>query len=467
MPWYGWCGAASGAAAVGLWAAPQTLEPTVSGAVTHWGGWTLETTFVGVVLVAALATFRVVEVLYRAKDAPALRALPLSGVAVGLDRLRTCVAETLLGNLLVGVFVAVPALVAEAWPALAASLVLLAAATVVTPLIAFGVVVSAGVASAVPRSAAGRAVASGGPASADAAHHFAPGAAFGAVAALLLLAKLGAEDPLRVSSAVSYGFSKAAAFGLSLPVLASVALGGYALRGYGRHHDALQARFVDAEAHRVDTGYAYFTEGPLALSPLERRLGLPDALLYRKDRLQLARSKPFLRVGSYAIAALALVVGWAGSSAVSASGLGLALVVWLAVMVAPYRRLASLHGEEEYGFADMLAPADARLRSRRWAAAIETSIHAVPLALAGLALGLAGAATLAGIVVAGAAALIAAGRVSRGTWPMLAAAVGGGAAGLAGNVGALGPLAVAGLCVLIAVLALASDRRPPAPATAS
>ncbi len=393
-----------GVAVLGTLAAPGEIAPATHGGVTHWGGWVLESAFNGCVLVAAFTTFRVLEVLYRTHDAAALRMLPLAGGAVGLDRLRTCVFEALAGNALVLAFVAPAAFRPGGLAPFLCTALFGIVATLVVPLVGFAVVVGAGVATVASSPDARRG------ASTDAAAHFAPGAAFGAASALLLLAKLGAEDPLRSAGAALTGtgaveITRATMFGLGVPLVVAIGLGLYALRAYATSHDALQARFLDAESHRIDTGYAYFQEGPQPLSKVERWLGDAGALLYRKDRLQLARSTPFLRVGTWLIAAIALFVGWAGRDSLSGTGLGLALGAWLAVVVSPYRRLLQLHGEERFGFADMLAPAQTRQSARVLATASELGRHATPLLLVGIGMGVQSALQIAAYVVVTGAAL--------------------------------------------------------------
>ena len=385
--------------ALGALFAPHTVAPERVGNVMHWGGWPLESAFSAMVLVAALMTFRVVENLYRAHDAAALRPLPLSGLAFALDRLRISCSEGALAALVIAAFI-VPA--ASRDGGLVSTLAALGFITLtgpLLPLLAFAVVVRSGTAAlagADERSA-----------STSGLYHLAPGVAFGVCAGVLLLMKLGFEEPLRVASE-GQGARLTRAFwvAVGLPVAGILALGVSSLRAYSRRHDSLQAHFVDAENALVRAGGAELGGSGAAESRVERALGGPAALLYRKDRLQLVRGAAFLRAGTWFITGLAVFVGWASGGTFSALATGMCLATWLVVVVSPHRRAVALPGESPYGLADMLCDAPIRRRARRAASAAETWGHTLPLLGGGIGFGLAGAMVIAAIVGSAAAGLV-------------------------------------------------------------
>lgn len=392
-------------AAVGTLLAPQELAPTRAGNVTHWGGWALESAFAGMVLAAALVTFRAHEILFRSHDAGALRVLPLSPGAVAADRLRVTLSDSLFAGLIVASFVA-PALLRPGGELAVASLAFVVVSAACAAFIGFGTIAGAAAATAESGVARSR------PASSAAAFHMGPGVAFGACAACFLLLKLGFEEPLRqLDGSGAPTMTRAGWLAIGLSIGGAAATGAWGFARYAPRHDEIQALFLDAESHRVDNGYAHFAGEDSAGGVVQRRLGPVTGALYAKDRMQLARSAPFVRAGTWLVLALGLLVGWAAASAASPALLGLASAGWAVFAVAPYRRAGRLPGESRFGLADMLADVRQRTAARRAAAGAELARHALPLTACGLGLGLHGALAAASYVAAGCASSALAARV--------------------------------------------------------
>ena len=378
--------AAALAAVAGALAGPDEIAPTQVGVVTHWGGWALETAFVGAVFVACVATFRVVELLFRAQDAPALRTLPLAGGAVARDRFLAVSKETWLGVGLVFAFLA-PVLLQSSVEYGLVTVAFLIASALLIPMVGYGVVVSAMVATVDADSIASK-LTGGTLDRRGAVHHLSPGVAFGAVASLLLLLKLGSEEPLRVwSEGGALTMTNAGWIGCGIPLLTAFVAAVVSVRDFSKNFHEVQASLFDAEVPPPDTGYEYF-QNAQRQGWLESQARPLVAALYRKDRLQVARSSPFLFPSTLFVAIIAGFSLWASAGTVVGPGtVGVMLGLWLVVVVAPSRRLARLPGEEEYGLAQMLAGDADRSAARRLAAATLVARHAVPLLVAGLVAG--------------------------------------------------------------------------------
>ena len=404
-------GAAVAAHLAGYFAGPAEVEPTQVGAVTHWGGWALESAFVGAVLVSCVVTFRVVELLFRADDAHALRTLPLHGRVVAQDRLRAATADAFVGVVVVALFLA-PACFRSPPMYGVITAAYLAFSALLVPAIGFGLIVAAIVGVVDPRSAAAR-LTGGTIGGRGAVHHLAPGLAFGAVASALLLLKLGTEEPLRVwSESGTAAMTNAGWIGVGTPLVLGAAVLAVGLSGFARNFHEVQAALHDAEVPPPDTGYEYFRNRTQA-DWIERRVPRLVAVLYRKDRLQMGRGAPFLFPSTVLVAIVGGFVLWASNGGVLASGAaGTMLGLWLVVVVAPHRRLRRLPGEESFGLADMLAGGDPRSAARRLAAARLALQHALPLLLTSLAAGREAGAVAAG-VLAGMAAIVVGLRGSR------------------------------------------------------
>ncbi len=383
---------AAAAAGIGALVGPSTVGPNDLGSVTHWGGWALETAFLGSVLVASVVTFRVVEILFRAQDAHALRMLPLSGPAVARDRFGLALRESLLGAAGVFCFVSVP--LAGSPPAYGVvTAAYLFCAALVVPLAGFGVIVSAMSATVDPTTLAAK-LTGGTVNGRGAVHHLSPGAAFGTIAGLLLLLKLGFEEPLRVFAEAGEASTTNAMFvGVGIPLCLAVATLIVGLLGFGKNFHEIQASLFDAEVPPPDTGYDYFAnaEGP---GRVQRSLRPIVAAFYRKDSLQASRSAPFLFPSTIVIAVIGGFALWA-SDFVAPFGVGMLLGFWLLLIVAPLRRIRRLPGEVDFGLADMLGSNEDREAARQAAAILLAARHTGPLLIAcvGAGAGAAGAAT--------------------------------------------------------------------------
>src|SRR5690606_21911192 len=91
-------------------------------------------------------------------------------------------------------------------------------------------------------------------------------------------------------------------------------------------------------------------------------------------------------------------VGWVARRHISPELLGLIGAAWVALFVAPGRRLAALPGEQAFGLADQVASARERALARRLAATRVLVEHSLPVLLVGLGLGVQGATQAASVV---------------------------------------------------------------------
>jgi hypothetical protein len=263
------------------------------------------------------------------------------------------------------------------------------AAALVVPMAGFGVIVSAMAATVDPTTLAAK-LTGGTVNGRGAVHHLSPGAAFGTIAGLLLLLKLGIEEPLRVFAESGQLQPTNAMFvGVGVPLIAAAGVLVVGLQGFGKNFHEIQASLFDAEVPPPDTGYDYFGNSERA-GRVEPLLRPKVAAFFRKDVLQARRSSPFLFPSTVVVAVIGAFGLWA-SELVSPFGVGGLMGLWLVLIVAPLRRLRALPGEVDFGLAHMLASSADRASSRRVAATMIAARHAVPLALACIGAGLAAA----------------------------------------------------------------------------
>jgi hypothetical protein len=382
-------GVVIGALAVGFLIGPRTLAATTSGAVTHWGGWPLETAFALAVLASAVLTFRVVEVLFRTDDAQALDMLPIPGAAYAADRLavllRDAGAAALFGTALLA-----PGLLRPGGDLAAVAIAYLAVACLVAVGSGFGVVTLAA-ASAQDGATGSRS---------GAVYHFAPGVAFGVTAALLLFLKLGFEQPFAdaARNVAVGGLSRAAQVALGVPLLAALALCAFGARAYSRVHHALQARFREADS--VTSGR--FAERSAAFAPGER-----DAvtLWTSATRAQLLRRHPLLLPSSWIAGVVGVMIAWGAGGEVPGTLMAAVGTVWLVWVVHPLRRWRRLADEGPYSLASTLPGGAARRTGGERASTAALSQHVWPLLLPAVAAGgVLPAAAYAAVVVAATAA---------------------------------------------------------------
>ncbi len=439
---------------------PSTVAPSAAQSATQWGGWAMEASFGISVVAAAWLTFRAMELLYRVEDARALNALPLDGGALARERLGRLGGQALLVGVAAAAFVA-PALARGpiVYGALACALAV--ASSLIAASLSFGITVLAGTTAADPQGAMSRASNAASGVAAGGVYQFAPGLAYAVVVGLLLLLKLGLEEPLRtLLREGAPRMTRAGMLGVAAPLAASLAALAAGYRAFAKHHDVLAARFADADAITEGAGRAYFGDEPVRPGWWERRLGPACAALYRKDRLQFARGHAMLVVGSWLGGFVALAAVWGTERSLHPATVAALASLWLGVVAAPARHLAAAPGETGWGLAASLASTATRARARGLAASRESLGLALPLLLPTVAwLGSADALRYLGLLAVSLGACVVSGAViARGGPDRTPVVV---AAALLGAVGvdAFTPSAVpvAGALMLVVALALVVD----------
>lgn len=365
---------------------PGALGPTRSGAVTHWGGWPLETALVASLLAASVSTFRVLDLLFRAPDARALAGLPLHPVAAAVDRLHAGLREGALAFAMAASLL-LPALRVATRGiergGVVAGLALVALAAVLVPTIAFAGQLLALTSTLQDRT--GRASRGVTATPSHSVLQLAPGLAFAASAAALLLAKLGLEEPLRSLATEAHAeWTRAASLAVGLPVAATAAALVAALRACSKRWDEIGASVREADllplASPADVAA---WPGPDSIA---RRLPPQAQPLYTALRVQLERASPTLTAATWIVAGLSALALAGGSARIAPDAVGALGAAWILVAVAPLRRASRLPGYSLFGAAALLDSDGAQV-ARRAAAARELIRHAAPLLLGSLAAG--------------------------------------------------------------------------------
>ncbi|TVR03056.1 MAG: hypothetical protein EA398_05940 [Deltaproteobacteria bacterium] len=356
---------------------PDAAGPARPAGASGHGGPLLETAFVLAVLVAAVLTFRTLEVLFRFAGVRPMRALPIGSGAFASTRLRALASEAAQASgLLALLFVPfVPFAPAQA----SAAMLLATTAPPMAIAISLGANVFAGVATLRPDGPTARRI-SALTGDSTGAWHMAPGAAFTLTAMLLLVAKLGIEELLRPLFEPGLpAVTRAAMVALALAWVPALWMG---VRGHlrlRRHALALLARFEEGDAVRRDAATELFAEQASAPGWIERRLPPRIALLHRKDRLLLERGSPFLRAGTGALAALLLLVRWAAPEALPAAGWAAVAGGWLILVFRPHQRLLALDPDDDDAPTAALASRVERGAARIFAAANVVVLHGIVL----------------------------------------------------------------------------------------
>jgi len=221
----------------------------------------LETVWLITVLLAAWFGVRTIDLVFRTDNAHALRHFPVSGWVSGLDRIWRQWSE--VARLLViplvwmGVHLAIR-------PGSSAALAL-AMIVCSLPVISAGSIASV-VLPGYMAAMSGRKRRSAATAQqmTAALYRVVPGVGVGITAALLLLLKLGFEEPLRMGGYTGHlVWARSFQVGVGLPLCISVAVLGLALRLWSQHHSWMASAFDDADGmvdirERVsDTGHVW------------------------------------------------------------------------------------------------------------------------------------------------------------------------------------------------------------------
>lgn len=358
---------------------PAELTATRQGGVTHYGGWPVETAFTALLLVAAVLTYRVVDVLFRTDGARAIDLLPVPGAAFARDRLGVVLRDGMVaGSILT--LATVPLLVRPGAELALAAIAYVWLGIGVCVAAGFGTIASAGAATADPEHQIAQSLDAAGQ-RAGTIFHFAPGAAFGVVAALLLFLKLGIEEPLRAAEAGrGYALTRAFQVAVGAPLLLAAFALVSGLRGYARHHHALQARFREADS--ISAGR--YAERTRAFRPdsAEARHVWRDAFA-----AQLSRRHALLLPSSWVAGVVGVLVAWALRGQMPPAALSAIACFWLVLVVHPARRAAGLAAAQPFSLASTLPGAAARAEGAEASVRAILRQHLLPVALPAVALG--------------------------------------------------------------------------------
>lgn len=221
----------------------------------------LETVWLITVLISAWFGFRTVDLIFRTDNAHALRHHPVGGLASGLDRMLRQWSE--VARLLVIPFVWMGVqLAVRPGSHTALALIMVVCSLPVISAGSIASVVLPGYLAAITGSR--RRSAATAQRMTAALYRVVPGVGVGITAALLLLLKLGFQEPLRMGG---YGgnlvWARSFQVGVGLPLCMSVAVLGLALRLWSQHHSWMASAFDDADGmidvrERVsDTGHVW------------------------------------------------------------------------------------------------------------------------------------------------------------------------------------------------------------------
>ncbi|MDX9724203.1 MAG: hypothetical protein RBU37_25870 [Myxococcota bacterium] len=274
----------------------SVLLPDVANTASHDdpGGPALEMAFWFACLYCAVASFRIMEALFRTGDARILAPLPIRPAPLFIYRLASSLAEGVLAWIGAAFFFSA-LLFVGAYALFLAAIWVWFAAIILSTAVGFAVQLYTGSASLRGEQS----LSAFGPMG----FAVAPGIALAISVTLVLVQKLVAEELLRS------GFNAGARFGLGLALLVSVACLLAAQFWFRRDFHRIFARFLETDLFVPDSGYAYFKEGPSPAKGFERLLPQDLLLLVRKDRLQLRRRATlgYLLVWGAALGCLALL----------------------------------------------------------------------------------------------------------------------------------------------------------------
>jgi hypothetical protein len=282
----------------------------------------LETAWLLTVLLAAWFGFRTLELIFRTDNAHTLRHYPVSGLVTGLDRLlRQWVEIAWLLSLpaawmVTHLLVRPTAGAALALAMVASSLLVVSAGSIASVVLPGYLATVAG--SSGQGAAATQAVTAG-------LYRVVPGIGVGITSALLLLLKLGFEEPLRLGGySGELIWARSFQVGVGVPLVASVVTLAAALRLWARHHAQMASAFDDADGmvdvrERVpDTGHVWPNDRSAAAAAvrqlvLSRRqpwaFGVAVGLAVVGGLIALASSLPAYRL-AFAIMPAAVTCLW-------------------------------------------------------------------------------------------------------------------------------------------------------------
>lgn len=348
--------------------------------VTTPGGPYVDLAFWIGVLLIAVQSFRIMEALYRHRDARVLATLPLPLGTQFAERILSMSGEAALGWLGAAAYLLPIFALTGQWRALG-GLGLIGAGLAVSLCLGVAIQLYAGVTSfpqGRTRSASGSAIdtlqrfdTGGGTA---AAFTVSPGIAMGTAATALLLMKLAVVDEYLIR-----GTSRLFWIGVAVPTAAAAASLWQARVWFLGHYPRLLARFYESDLIQFDSGYNYHRSVTDGRRGLFERV-VPDKLLglYRKDALQLGRRYPMLRLLTVA---LWIGVGVAASRSAQGQWLPAALVVaYTLAMAAPWARLYGDELEPGVLGAMPIPPQDVH-RAKALASIREVAMLALPSAL--------------------------------------------------------------------------------------
>jgi hypothetical protein len=330
------------------------------------------------VLGSSVLSFRLMEALYRAQDTRILGTWPVALRDLFVDRLLACLGEALGLAALIALFFLPVWGITQDPRALGGGLLAVVGALLSVP-VGLAVQLYAGALNFLPAehgrresplSRLARTDVGGGTAAAFA---FSPGVGLLSALGWLLLLKLGCADEWFVR-----GGSRL--FWISLGGGVGAGLVGLqvARSHFLRHYPTLLARFTESDLVQFESGYAYHrsaTQGPQGW--FERWVPARLLPLYRKDRLQLGRRYPMLRLLMGALWITTGLLAW--SDALSPMWLAGLPTAYLALLAAPHARLQGEDLEPGYAARLPIRPSDA-FAANLLATARESFLSAAPSA---------------------------------------------------------------------------------------
>jgi hypothetical protein len=258
----------------------------------------LETVWLIAVLLAAWFGFRTLDLVFRTDNAHALRHYPLSGWATGLDRMLRQWAEIAWLLMIPLVWMLTHFAVRPTSGAALALAMSVCSLPVISAGSIAGVVLPGYVAAMSGESSGSAAAAQRATAS---LYRVVPGVGVGITAALLLLLKLGFEEPIRMGGYTGrLIWARSFQVGVAVPLVLSAVTLGYALMLWSQHHAKMSSAFEDADG-MVDVRERVAESGHIW--PSDR-----TAIAVAVRRLVLSRQQPWafgMAVGVTVVSAIA------------------------------------------------------------------------------------------------------------------------------------------------------------------
>ncbi|MBN1946677.1 MAG: hypothetical protein JW797_13465 [Bradymonadales bacterium] len=367
---------------------PDSFGPVrVRAGLIHWGGWSLETAFYLACLVATLQSYRLLESLFRHREARILAVYPIRLGGLFFYRLGSALLDTLVITAGCALFL-LPVWFKGAAMDYLWSLVLLLLSALIVVAVGFAAQMAAGVADYrhLPDFFRQLDRQSGGTGGAAAAYLFSPAIALACSLALILFSKLVLEEIIKaVQPDQVGGMSGIVPPALGILVVAIVGSLGWAYRNFTRHYPLLFARFFEADLIVLDTGVDYFARDRRPARGWEARLTGPVRSLYRLDRLQLARRSPLAKIMVVLgpLAGLITFLGW-GRQLLPWMVIAIGLL-WVLVLANPWARLFDPALEPGMGLVLPISDSQRR-KAREYLVVREIALLTLPLCLCALTL---------------------------------------------------------------------------------